>query len=154
MLKPAIRIGTVAALTLVAGVAAAQPPGAPPAATAPAAGQAYRVKQVLGAKVNIQGNVSIGTVDDIVFDDSGAIEYLIVNNENKLVTVPWQAAKFNFTDSSAPPTAVVNITETQFRAIPTYTVRTYPTFYAPTYRTEIYRHYGLTPGQIRRLERR
>ncbi|HEY2910548.1 MAG TPA: PRC-barrel domain-containing protein, partial [Gemmataceae bacterium] len=37
-----------------------------------------RAKQVIGAKVNIQNNVAIGTVDDIVLSDAGDVEYLIV----------------------------------------------------------------------------
>ena len=36
--------------------------------------------------MHIQGDVAIGIVDDIVFDDSGYIEFLIVLNEGKLVT--------------------------------------------------------------------
>ena len=68
------------------------------------------MKQVLGSKVSIENNVAIGTVDDLVFDDYGRVEYLIVQNEGKLVTVPWEAAKFNFEQR----TAVVNITPQQF----------------------------------------
>ena len=68
------------------------------------------MKQVLGPKVSIENNVAIGTVDDLVFDDYGRVEYLIVQNEGKLVTVPWEAAKFNFEQR----TAVVNITPQQF----------------------------------------
>ena len=112
--------------------------------------QTYRVKQVLGSKVNIEGNTSIGTVDDVVFDDNGYIEYLIVLNEGKLVTIPWEAAKFNFETR----TAMVRIAPEKFQQIPTYAVDQYPTFSAPTYRTQTYQYYGLTPGQSRRLDRR
>ena len=150
-----------AALTLLtfAGLAAAQappPPPPPPAgkaappATAPSRTegmQAYRVKQVLGSKVHIQGDVAIGTVDDLVFNDQGEVEYLIVANEGKLVTVPWEAAKFNFEKQ----TATINITQTQYRTIPTYTTTAYPTYFEPTYRTEVYRYYGLTPRPFRRI---
>lgn len=112
--------------------------------------QTYRAKQVIGARLSIQGNISIGTVDDIVFADDGYIEYLVVQNEGKMVTVPWEAAKFDFEKRSA----TVNITQEQFRQVPTYTQAQFPTYSAPTYRTEIYRAYGLTGAQERRLERR
>jgi len=129
-------------------------PPQPPIKAAPPANQAptvtYRAKQVLGTKVNIQGNVAIGTVEDIVFDDAGNLEYLIVANEGKLVTVPWEAAKFNFDQKMA----TVNITAEQYKVIPTYTTTTYPEFYAPVYRTQIYRYYGVIPRELRRLERR
>jgi hypothetical protein len=117
----------------------------------PAAGaHAMRAKSILGATVNLQGGTGIGTVHDIVFNDDGVIEYLVVSEGGKLVTVPWEAAKFNY----AQRTAVINITPEQFRQIPTYTVDHYPDFYTPAYRTQVYRHYGLTPGRERRLERR
>jgi len=150
----ALSVGTVLAQT-------AQPPPTPPRPTDPAvrpatgsapattegSTHAYRVKQVLGTKVSIQGNVSIGTVDDVVFSDQGQVEYLIVNNDGKLVTVPWEAAKFNFEKQ----TATVNITQDQFRVIPTYTVREYPVFFEPTYRTRVYEWYGLRPRPFGRI---
>ena len=115
----------------------------------PATADVFRAKQILGSKVSIEGNLAIGKVDDIVFADDGYVEYLIVENEGKLVTVPWEAAKFNFQQRLA----TVSITEEQFRRVPTYTVDQYPVFTAPAYRTDLYRYYGLTPRE-RRIERR
>jgi len=132
--------------------AVAQPPARPaaerPAETRP--GMAVRAKQILGTRVNIRGGTAVGTVDDIVLSDEGVVEYLIVAHEGKMVTVPWEAAKFDYEKRAA----TVNITQEQYRTIPTYTTERYPNFYTPTYRTEVYRYYGLTPGQGRRLERR
>ena len=104
-------------------------------------GHAYRMKQLLGTKVSIRGDLSIGTVDDVVFSDAGQVEYLIVANDSKLVTVPWAAAKFNFEKQ----TATLEISQDQYRTIPTYTVREYPVFFEPTYRTQVYGWYGLKP---------
>ncbi len=112
-------------------------------------GQSYRAKSVLGSKVMIDGEVSIGTVDDIVFSDDGYVEYLIVSNENKLVSVPWEATKFNFEKRMA----TVKITQERFKEIPTYTVQQYPVFHAPQYRVDTYKYYGLTPGQRREIRR-
>ena len=92
----------------------------------------------------------MGTVEDIVLSDEGVVDYLIVSNDGKLVTVPWDAAKFDF----GKRMATVNIAPERFQQIPTYTTTNYPNFYAPAYRTEVYKAYGLTPGQQRRLERR
>ena len=170
MLKNIFRVGIVA--VGVAGLAAAQQPvptspPRPPAAPAtglPAADAMptpYRAKEIIGTRVSLQPGAAgaagvagrmdaVGTVDDIVFSDDGQIEYLIVANEGKLVTVPWQAAKFDLKQK----TAYLTVTPEQYRLIPTYTVTTYPSFYTPAYRTDMYRLYGLTPGQMRRLERR
>lgn len=68
----------------------------------------------------------------------------------KLVTVPFEAAKFDLTKK----VAVLSITQDVYKTIPTYTTTTYPQFYTPTYRTEVYKVYGLTPRELRKLERR
>ena len=138
----------------------AQPPGAPPAAvpgqTQPAdMPNAVRAKQVLGARITLQGNAAAGVVEDIVFTDFGHVEYLIVNNNGKLVTVPWEALKWNWgTGANAVTTATINITPEVYQTIPTFTVQTYPQFFTPAYRTQTYRYYNLTPGELRRIERR
>lgn len=155
-----VRVAGATALLLVAAVEAsaqqpvpAQPQPQPGVAVQPGATGAmttYRAKQVLGSKVFITGNTGVGTVEDIVFDDHGNLEYLIVSDGGKLVTVPWSAAKFDV----AHQTATIAIAPEQYKAIPTYTVQTYPNFWAPEYRTTVYKHYNLTPGQLRRIERR
>ena len=156
MLRNALHLCAVAVFGSVAAAQAPPPPAGtqpPPAGTTTApAGQTFRAKQVLGTKMSIQGNVAIGTVDDIVFNDAGYIEYVIVQNEGKLVTVPWQAAKFDY----KAQTAVIDITQEKFRAVPTYTAAEYPNFWVPAYRTEIYRLYNITPRDRRdiRQERR
>jgi hypothetical protein len=147
MVKRLLFAGPVLALWAV--LAAAGPAAAQATERGAAAKAGFRAKQVLGSKVTIQGNASIGTVDDIVIDADGQVEYLVVLNEGKLVTVPWDAAKFDFERRAA----TLTITQDQYRAIPTYTVERYPDFYAPAYRTEIYKAYGLTPRQQRKLNR-
>ena len=115
-----------------------------------ATGATFRAKQILGSKIMIQNNTQIGTVDDIVFDEAGNLEYLIVANDGgKLVTVPWEAARFNLKSQ----TGVVNITPEVYKNLPTYTTTTYPDFFTPAYRTTTYKYYGLTPGQLHRLNR-
>lgn len=114
-------------------------------------GQAFRAKQILGAKVSIENDTDVGTVDDIVLDEHGNVDYLIVaNSENQLVTVPWDAAAFD----SEKRVATVRITPKVYQTIPTYTVEKYPAFYTPTYRSQVYKYYGLTPGEQRRAIRR
>lgn len=111
----------------------------------------YRAKQIIGSKVNIEGNTAVGTVDDVVFDEHGNVDYLIVAKDDaSLVTVPWDAAAFNVETR----VATLQITPQKFQAVPTYTVKRYPVFGAPRYRSQVYTYYGLTPGQERRAIRR
>ena len=116
-----------------------------------AGGQHYRAKQIIGSKVQIEGDTAVGTVDDIVLDDAGNVDYLIVaNSDNKLVTVPWDAARFN----AEKRMATIQITPERFQQVPTYTATQYPVYSTPAYRTQLYKSYGLTPAQERRVIRR
>jgi hypothetical protein len=107
----------------------------------------YRTKQILGAEVRLQDDVLAGNVDDVVVDNNGNVDFfIVVNSNNVFVTVPWDAAKFNLETR----TAVLPITQAHFQRAPTYTVEQYPNFSAPAYRTQVYRFFGVTPGQQRR----
>jgi hypothetical protein len=141
---------SVLTLTLAATADAKRPAPPQPAGSLAAAPVAYRAKQILGSKVLLQGNAAAGTVDDIVFDDQGNVEYLVVVDNGQYRTVPWAAAKYNLDQR----VAVVNVTAEQYKVVPVFTAQTYPNFYAPDYRTQVYKYYGMTPGQLRRIERR
>jgi len=108
----------------------------------------FRAKQVLGTRILIQNDAQVGTVEDLVSDGAGNTDYLIVSTgDNNLVTVPWDAVKFD----PERKTATVNVTQDVWRTVPTYTVTTYPQFYTPAYRTDIYKVYGVTPRDSRRI---
>ncbi len=149
MLNRRMQLGSMVAL--VAAVCGANFIFAQDAEVKPTApGLHYRAKQIIGSQVGLDGNASVGTVDDIVLDENGNVDYLIVMvADKKLITVPWDAASFNVEKR----VATVRITPKQFQEIPTYTVDHYPVFSAP-YRTQVYKYYGLTPAQERRVIRR
>lgn len=110
----------------------------------------FRAKEVIGAQVHIKGDEAKRTVDDIVLDEHGNVDYLIVmNGENKYASVPWDAVSF---DAKAR-VATVNVTADQYHKVPVYSNTQYPTF-TPAYRTKTYQYFGLTPGQERRMIRR
>jgi hypothetical protein len=131
----------------------AQPvvPGQPATGAQPAAAvTTFRAKQILGSKILLSDKTGIGTVDDIVFDNAGNLEYLIVANaDGKLISMPWDAARWDVKSQ----TATLTITPEVYKTIPTFTATTYPDFWAPTYRTQVYKYYGLTPRELRRIER-
>lgn len=119
-------------------------------AKAPAEPQHYRAKQVIGAQVAITGEASAGTVDDIVLDEMENVDYLIVAKaDSKLITVPWDAAAFDVKKTRRDNQDCSEA----YQKIPSCTVKQYPAF-TPAYRTQIYKYYGLTPAQERRVIRR
>jgi len=147
MLRTALRTGSILALfAALAGLAPAQETA--PVRRAPAT--SVRAKSLIGAKVNIQGGTSVGTVEDVVLSNEGVIDYVIVSQGGKMLTVPWDVAKFDYEKRSV----MVPITQEQYQKIPTYTSERYPNYYTPEYRTQLYKYYGVTPGAERRLERR
>ena len=155
MTRKSIPAALAVSLSLTTGSAFAQtpPPGTAPAArptTTTADGRAaYRTRDLLGSKVSIAGGTAVGVVEDIVLSDEGVVDYLVVANDGRLTSVPWQVVKYTPADRAV----VVNVPVERWRTVPTYTMTTYPNYYAPTYRADVYRFYGLTPGQERRLER-
>lgn len=107
----------------------------------------YRTKQLMGTRILIGSNAEVGTVEDMISDGAGNLEYLVVSaGDGKLVTVPWDAATFD----PEKKTATVNVTQEVWKTVPTYTTATYPQFYTPAYRTDIYKVYGVTPRELRR----
>ncbi len=100
-----------------------------------------RAKDVMGSRVSLKGGQAVGTVEDIIFDRDGTIDYLVVRDEGRYVTVPWEAARFDF----GKRIATVDISPEHFREVPTYTQEQYPTFYEPAYREKIYKDYGVKP---------
>ncbi len=153
MLSNLLRSGTAAAFLLTAGIAMADEPRTKTKDVEPGkvTSNQYRAKQVLGSKIMIKGeSTAMGTIDDLVFDDAGNLEYLIVDNGGKLITVPFEAANFDIEKR----VATLTINADQYKLIPTYTTTTYPSFYTPTYRTETYKYYGVTPRELRVINRR
>jgi PRC-barrel domain len=113
-------------------------------------GNSLRAKAILGSKVNIEGGTDVGTVVDIIFDNDGTLDYLVVDHDGKYVTVPWEAAKWD----TGRRTAVINITPQRWQEIPTYTSEAYPNYYEPAYREKIYSYYGVKPRREIRTEKR
>jgi hypothetical protein len=45
--------------------------------------------------VQLQGANRFGTVEDAVFDNNGALSYLVVSNNGRRAMLPWSAGNFN-----------------------------------------------------------
>ena len=123
------------------------PPGVDVAGTPNASGGlSYRAKELIGANVNLDGGTSAGTIEDIVIDDNGNVEFLIVSTaERQLVAIPWAASRYD----ARQRVVFVTLAPERFRQLPTFVAGRYPIFTAPAYRTQVYGFFGLQPGQRR-----
>ena len=54
----------------------------------------YRASALLGSKVSIRGKEELGKVSDLVLDDRGCVEYLVVRYGEKFLPVPWGAVSW------------------------------------------------------------
>ncbi len=80
-------------------------------------GQYFPGSAIVGVPATLQDGSSFGTVRDCVFNNSGCIEYAIVDYGNRLVPVPWGVANFDFGRRAFR----VGITRDRLRDLPTFT---------------------------------
>ena len=109
--------------------------------------RARRVSEIMGAKVTIQNDLSVGKVEDLVINDNGCIDYLVVLNEDKYVLVPWISADVSFERR----TVAVQIGQEKFRAVPTFTRDRWPNLSDRAYVEKLNTYYGVRPGRERRI---
>jgi len=114
------------------------------------AGGVRRISTLIGASVHVQNNLSVGKIDDLVINENGCIDYLVVLNEDKYVLVPWVSARVDFEQR----TVAVEIAREKFREVPTFTRERWPDLQDRVYVEKLRTYYGVTPGRERRIERR
>jgi len=75
-----------------------------------------RLSLVVGGAVRIANGVSVGKIEDIVLNDRGCIDYVIVVYQDKYVAIPWTVATVDY----GQRIVTVNITEQRFAQVPTF----------------------------------
>jgi hypothetical protein len=55
-----------------------------------------RVSDVIGSTVRLQGGDQYGKIEDIVLNDAGCVEYIVIAHESGYVLVPWAASTVNY----------------------------------------------------------
>jgi len=108
-----------------------------------------RISSVIGGTVFVQGDVSVGKIEDVVLSEDGCVDYLVVMEANKYVLVPWTVTRFDFERR----TAVIEIAKDKFYEVPTFTRDRWPSLDSG-YVEKLYTFYGARPSQERRIERK
>jgi PRC-barrel domain len=75
-----------------------------------------RLSMVIGGAVRIANNVSVGKIEDVVLNDNGCIDYVVVVYRDQYVAIPWTAAIVDFRQRIV----TVDITEERFATVPTF----------------------------------
>lgn len=124
---------TILAGLACTGLAAAQDtpaPAAAKAARAAAPGGYHRVTSVIGTTVTL-GQEQLGQVTEVVFNESGCIDYMIVKYEDRFVAVPWRAARVDYDRRTVAITGT-SATRDRLRDL-SFTEAQWPTFADPTW---------------------
>jgi hypothetical protein len=88
-----------------------QPAGAPRTSA-----DIFRSSAIIGSTANFQGGTALGKVTDVVINDGGCVEYVVVGYQSRFVPVPWMAATYN----SGNRTLMLRIDQAQLSQIPTF----------------------------------
>ena len=76
-----------------------------------------RLSVVIGGSVQIADGVSVGKIEDVVLNDRGCIDYVVVVYRDKYVAIPWSVATVDYGERIV----TVDITERRFAEVPTFT---------------------------------
>jgi hypothetical protein len=91
--------------------AESKPSGAPRSSTG-----ILRSSAIIGSTANFQGGKALGKVSDVVLNDGGCVEYVVVAYQDRFVPVPWMAMTYN----SGNRTFLLRIDQAQLGQIPTF----------------------------------
>jgi len=88
--------------------------------------RSHRATGLLGATVTVKGGDSLGKIQDMVIDDRGIIEYLIVQMDQGMVPVPWGAVNLG---GDRTITLTVEFPRDRMKEI-IFTEKNWPDFYS------------------------
>src|SRR5262249_11907515 len=93
-------------------------------------GEIRKVSVLMGSKVAVRDGAALGEVVDLVINEDGCVDFLIVRYEEDYMAVPWSVTTFNMQRRSV----VVNtdITRAKLRDV-TFTRDRWPNFYGGAY---------------------
>jgi len=89
----------------------------------------HRASTLLGATVSIKGGDSLGKVLDLVVDEHGIVEYLIVQVDQGLLPVPWGAVQLGSGERATTITIVTELPRDRLKEV-IFTEKSWPDFYS------------------------
>lgn len=79
-------------------------------------GEVRRISTVIGGSVQYAAGGTVGKIEDIVINDEGCIEYIVVNYNDRFVPIPWALGTVAFDKRIV----TINITQARFAEVPTF----------------------------------
>jgi hypothetical protein len=105
--------------------------------------------QVIGSAIRLQDGVSYGRVEDIVLNEDGYAEYLVVSREGQYGLLPWSAARVDYGQRVITYDVAPQVVQPFF-----FAPNAWPNYSDPQFRTRIREVFPrATRREIRRIER-
>jgi sporulation protein YlmC with PRC-barrel domain len=118
-------------------------------ATTPIPAGTRTVNQIIGSSIRLQDGVSYGRVEDIVLNEDGYAEYLVVSREGQYGLLPWAAARVDYGQRVVTYDVAPQVVQPFF-----FAPNAWPNVADPQFGTRIRQVFpSATRREIRRIER-
>jgi len=97
-----------------------------------------RVSVVLGSSVTLERGGDVGKVEDVILNDDGCPEYVVIRYEDAYIAVPWTVTTVNFDERVVR----LDISRDRLRDIPTFSRDRWPDFARGEYRDRLRKVFG------------
>ena len=100
--------------------------------------QVRRLTTLVGAPVLV-GTDSFGTIEEIILNENGCLDYLVVSHENKHLVLPWGIAQVNFDRRSV----VLNVERQRLIQAPSFSGSDWTQITRPEFSQQVHRFYNV-----------
>jgi hypothetical protein len=101
-------------------------------------GEVRRITTVIGGSVQYAAGGTVGKIEDIVINDEGCIEYIVVNYKDRYVPIPWTVSTVAFDKRIV----TINITQERFAEVPTFGRDEFALLVQVDFRDKVHTFYG------------
>ncbi|RJP26810.1 MAG: PRC-barrel domain containing protein [Candidatus Abyssobacteria bacterium SURF_5] len=112
----------------------------------------FRATEMVDQNVMNRQNQELGTLEDLVTDDSGRIKYLLISSAqrpNQIIAIPWQAANPSLREDQL----VIDVSQQQFFSAPSLTRNNLQQLDNPQWERRIHSYFE-APSQYRQRQQR
>jgi sporulation protein YlmC with PRC-barrel domain len=104
--------------------------------------QVRRVSTVISSRVVLAQGGSVGKVEDIVINEDGCVDYLVVAYQDEFILVPWSITTVNFQEQVVR----LDATRQTLRSVPTFTRGNWPNLSSRQYTQRLWSAWGVQSG--------
>jgi sporulation protein YlmC with PRC-barrel domain len=101
-------------------------------------GEVRRISTVIGGSVQYAAGGTVGKIEDIVINDEGCIEYIVVAYHDRYVPIPWTVSTVAFDKRIV----TINIEQARFDEVPTFSRDEFALLVQVDFREKVHTFYG------------